>query len=217
MHDPRRPIPICVIGNDVRRELFGTRSAIGQWLRVGDRRVRYYRHWPDDASLIAEWDGSQADADAWRRLSEMGYRHIPVVTDNVTRWLAVHVGTMIFVPLFDIIMGDIEDREVGSAAGMRWGTAHAGLFTPLNLKARLFARVPRVNLRERAYDIAIGSGTLAAIGTFAVSRTRATHAVVRSSAVGPSPPVLTTSSASCSACVNPSTLASGERRSCETE
>ena len=40
VHDPRRAIPICVIGNDVRRELFGTRPAIGQWLRVGDRRFR---------------------------------------------------------------------------------------------------------------------------------------------------------------------------------
>ncbi len=39
-HDPRRAIPVCVIGNDVRRELFGSRPAVGQWLRVGDRRFR---------------------------------------------------------------------------------------------------------------------------------------------------------------------------------
>jgi 3-dehydroquinate synthase len=39
-------------------------------------------------------------------------------------------------------------------------------------------QIVRVNLSERAYDIAIGSGTLAGIGTFTVSRTRATHAVV---------------------------------------
>jgi 3-dehydroquinate synthase len=35
-----------------------------------------------------------------------------------------------------------------------------------------------VNLRERAYDIVIGSGTLAGVGTFSISRTRAKHAVV---------------------------------------
>ena len=36
----------------------------------------------------------------------------------------------------------------------------------------------RVNLSERAYDIVIGSGTLAGAGAFAISRTRATHAVI---------------------------------------
>ena len=39
-------------------------------------------------------------------------------------------------------------------------------------------QIVRVKLSERAYDIAIGSGTLAGIGTFTVSRTRATHAVI---------------------------------------
>lgn len=39
-------------------------------------------------------------------------------------------------------------------------------------------QVVRVNLSERAYDIIIGSGSLAGVGTFAISRTRATHAVI---------------------------------------
>lgn len=39
-------------------------------------------------------------------------------------------------------------------------------------------QIVRVNLQERAYDIAIGSGTLAGSGTFIVSRTRSNHAVV---------------------------------------
>jgi putative ABC transport system permease protein len=38
--DPRRALPVCVIGAKVRRELFGSGPAIGQWLRVGDRRFR---------------------------------------------------------------------------------------------------------------------------------------------------------------------------------
>lgn len=38
--DPRRATPVAVIGAKVRRELFGTRPAVGQWLRVGDRRFR---------------------------------------------------------------------------------------------------------------------------------------------------------------------------------
>ena len=38
--DPRTATWICVIGSNVRRELFGARSALGQWVRVGDRRFR---------------------------------------------------------------------------------------------------------------------------------------------------------------------------------
>lgn len=38
--DPRRATPVCVIGSKVRRELFGTRSPLGEWVRVGDRRFR---------------------------------------------------------------------------------------------------------------------------------------------------------------------------------
>jgi putative ABC transport system permease protein len=32
--------PVCVIGSKIRAELFGSRRAIGEWLRLGDRRFR---------------------------------------------------------------------------------------------------------------------------------------------------------------------------------
>ncbi|MCS6948052.1 MAG: ABC transporter permease [Steroidobacteraceae bacterium] len=35
-----RTAPVCVIGIQVARELFPDRSALGQWLRIGDRRYR---------------------------------------------------------------------------------------------------------------------------------------------------------------------------------
>lgn len=38
--DPRRATPTAVIGTRVRRELFGARNAVGQWLRLGERRFR---------------------------------------------------------------------------------------------------------------------------------------------------------------------------------
>lgn len=38
--DPRRAIPVCVIASKVRRELFGARSPVGEWVRIGDRRFR---------------------------------------------------------------------------------------------------------------------------------------------------------------------------------
>lgn len=31
---------VCVLGHGVKRELFGSRKALGQWLRLGDRRFR---------------------------------------------------------------------------------------------------------------------------------------------------------------------------------
>lgn len=39
-HDPRRAEPLCVIGAKVRRELFGSHSPLGEWVRIGDRRFR---------------------------------------------------------------------------------------------------------------------------------------------------------------------------------
>jgi putative ABC transport system permease protein len=33
-------MPVCVLGDKIRRELFGTLPAVGQWLRLGDRRFR---------------------------------------------------------------------------------------------------------------------------------------------------------------------------------
>jgi putative ABC transport system permease protein len=38
--DPRHSQPVCVIGAKVASELFGTRPALGEWVRVGDRRFR---------------------------------------------------------------------------------------------------------------------------------------------------------------------------------
>mgnify|MGYP001292695711 FL=1 len=35
-----RSPPVCVIGKEVESELFGKNNALGQWLRVGDRRCR---------------------------------------------------------------------------------------------------------------------------------------------------------------------------------
>lgn len=38
--DPHAPSPVCVIGATVRDELFGTAPALGQFVRIGDRRFR---------------------------------------------------------------------------------------------------------------------------------------------------------------------------------
>ncbi|GAB1412024.1 MAG: ABC transporter permease [Zoogloeaceae bacterium] len=38
--DPRHSQPVCVIGATVAAELFGARPALGEWLRIGDRRFR---------------------------------------------------------------------------------------------------------------------------------------------------------------------------------
>ena len=38
--DPRRILPVCVLGAKVATELFGVRTALGEWLRIGDRRFR---------------------------------------------------------------------------------------------------------------------------------------------------------------------------------
>ncbi len=35
-----KEIPVCVIGKTIREELFGHRQAVGQWLRINDRRFR---------------------------------------------------------------------------------------------------------------------------------------------------------------------------------
>ena len=38
--DPHRASSVCVIGEKLRGELFGTERALGQWLRIADRRFR---------------------------------------------------------------------------------------------------------------------------------------------------------------------------------
>jgi putative ABC transport system permease protein len=38
--DPRQAASVCVVGANVRRELFGADSPLGTWLRIGDRRFR---------------------------------------------------------------------------------------------------------------------------------------------------------------------------------
>ncbi|MEW6678642.1 MAG: ABC transporter permease [Pseudomonadota bacterium] len=35
-----RADPVCVLGDQLRRELFGNASPLGQWVRIGDRRMR---------------------------------------------------------------------------------------------------------------------------------------------------------------------------------
>ncbi len=35
-----RALSVCVIGKNIKRELFGTQSALGEWLRIDDRRFR---------------------------------------------------------------------------------------------------------------------------------------------------------------------------------
>jgi putative ABC transport system permease protein len=38
--DPHKASPVCVIGAKVRTELFGAHKALGEWVRIGDRRFR---------------------------------------------------------------------------------------------------------------------------------------------------------------------------------
>jgi len=38
--DPRHSQPVCIIGVKVASELFGSRTALGEWVRIGDRRFR---------------------------------------------------------------------------------------------------------------------------------------------------------------------------------
>jgi putative ABC transport system permease protein len=38
--DPHHSQPVCVIGTKVASELFGSGQALGEWLRIGDRRFR---------------------------------------------------------------------------------------------------------------------------------------------------------------------------------
>lgn len=38
--DPRQAMPVCVLGAKVKNELFGAQPAVGEWLRIGDRRFR---------------------------------------------------------------------------------------------------------------------------------------------------------------------------------
>ena len=38
--DIEREMPVCVIGQTLRKDLFGRRQAVGEWLRINDRRFR---------------------------------------------------------------------------------------------------------------------------------------------------------------------------------
>lgn len=38
--DPHRAAPVCVIGEKLQKELFGSSQSLGQWVRIGDRRFR---------------------------------------------------------------------------------------------------------------------------------------------------------------------------------
>jgi putative ABC transport system permease protein len=38
--DPHHAQPVCVLGAQVREEIFGAQAPLGEWLRIGDRRFR---------------------------------------------------------------------------------------------------------------------------------------------------------------------------------
>jgi putative ABC transport system permease protein len=38
--DPRRAVPVCVLGATLARELFGNISPLGKWVRIGEKRFR---------------------------------------------------------------------------------------------------------------------------------------------------------------------------------
>jgi len=38
--DPSRAAPVCVLGETLAKELFGTQSSLGKWVRIGDNRFR---------------------------------------------------------------------------------------------------------------------------------------------------------------------------------
>lgn len=38
--DPTHAVAVCVLGGKVRDELFGAQAALGEWVRIGDRRFR---------------------------------------------------------------------------------------------------------------------------------------------------------------------------------
>jgi putative ABC transport system permease protein len=38
--DPSRGLAVCVMGYKLKKELFGNQSALGEWVRIGDRRFR---------------------------------------------------------------------------------------------------------------------------------------------------------------------------------
>ena len=40
LSDPHRGEPVCVLGSKARKELFGPRAALGEWLEIADRRFR---------------------------------------------------------------------------------------------------------------------------------------------------------------------------------
>ncbi|MBZ5531741.1 MAG: ABC transporter permease [Acidobacteriia bacterium] len=40
VEDPNAATPVCVLGDVVRREFFGSAPAVGEWLRLGDRKFR---------------------------------------------------------------------------------------------------------------------------------------------------------------------------------
>ncbi len=50
--DPRRAGGACVIGQTVRKELFGRGAVLGQWLRLGDRRCRVYGIFSDEGESL---------------------------------------------------------------------------------------------------------------------------------------------------------------------
>lgn len=55
--DLERAVPVCVLGNKIRDELFGNRRALGEWIRIADRRFRVIGMLePEGESITVDFD-----------------------------------------------------------------------------------------------------------------------------------------------------------------
>lgn len=50
--DMQNAVPVAVVGSKIRSELFGTEPALGEWLRIGDRRFRVIGILPDTGQSV---------------------------------------------------------------------------------------------------------------------------------------------------------------------
>lgn len=55
--DLERAVPVCVLGDKIRNELFGNRRALGEWIRIADRRFRVIGMLePEGESITVDFD-----------------------------------------------------------------------------------------------------------------------------------------------------------------